>query len=149
MVNEEKIKSMTKAAAYEKGTEKKNIEITNYFRTDYMGLQMIKSALAYTGAFCLFVVIWTMTGTEKLMLQLTHADYVQRLIKNLGILFVAGLIIYEVAVYIYYSWKYRQASQSVDEFQQHLKRINKFYEANEPAEMEIIEMDLSDEEMTL
>ena len=33
MLNEEKIKSMTKAAAYEKGPEKENIEINHYFST--------------------------------------------------------------------------------------------------------------------
>ena len=51
MLNEEKVKSMTKAAAYEKGPEKKNIEIGSYFRGDYLGLHMVKSALAYTLAF--------------------------------------------------------------------------------------------------
>ena len=147
MLNEEKIKSMTKAAAYEKGSEKKNIEITNYFRSDYIGLQMIKSAVAYTVAFCVLVAIWGMTGTEELMLQLTHADYIQRLIRVLIILFVTGLIFYETAIYIYYSWKYRRASVSVEKFQSHLKRINKFYETQESADEEIIELDLTDEEM--
>lgn len=147
MLNEEKIKSMTKAAAYEKGPEKKNIEISNYFRSDYMGLQLIKSAIAYTVSFCLIVGIWTMTGTEELMLQLTHADYIQRLLKLLAVLFVAGLLVYEIAVYIYYSWKYRKAAVSVDKFQSHLKKINKFYDKQEIQEEEIVDLDVSDEEM--
>lgn len=149
MLNEEKIKSMTKAAAYEKGPEKKNIEITNYFQNDYRGLQLIKSGIAYVVAFCLLVVIWGMTDTEALMLQLTHAEYFQRLLKILGILFVAGLIVYEVIICIYYSWKYRRASASVDEFQQHLKKINKFYETQESADERVAEIDLADEEMTI
>ena len=149
MLNEEKIKSMTKAAAYEKGPEKKNIQITSYFRTDYMGLQLIKSAIAYVVAFCLIVVIWGMTDTENLMLQLTHGDYVQSLLKKLVILFVAGLVIYEVAVYIYYSWRYQRALASVGEFQSHLKKINKFYDTQGSADEEIIEMDLTDGEMTI
>lgn len=149
MLNEEKIKSMTKAAAYERGPEKKNIEITTYFRTDYMGLQLMKAGISYAVAFCLIVIIWGMTGTEELMLQLTHADYVQHLLKILAILFAAGLVIYEVAVYIYYSWKYQRALTSVEKFQSHLKKINKFYETQESADEEIKEMDRADEEMTL
>ena len=149
MLNEEKIKSMTKAAAYEKGPEKKNIEITNYFRTDYMGLQLIKSGIAYAAAFCLIVVIWGMMNTEELMLQLTHAEFFQRISKILAVVFVAGLAVYEIIVYIYYTWKYRRASASVDEYQHHLKKINKFYETQESADEKIAEIDLTDEEMTV
>lgn len=149
MLNEEKIKSMTKAAAYEIGPEKKNIQITSYFRTDYIGLQLIKSAIAYVVAFCLIVVIWGMTDTQNLMLQLTHGDYVQSLLKKLAVLFIAGLVIYEVAVYVYYSWKYRRALVSVEKFQAHLKKINKFYETQESADEELTKIDLPDEEMTI
>ena len=149
MLNEEKIKSMTKAAAYEKGPEKENIEINHYFRSDYLGLQLIKAALAYIVAFGLLVMIWFMMGTEELMLQLTHADYLQRLFKIMVLLFGVGLIVYEIIVYIYYSWKYRRTMESVDEYQKHLKDINKFYETQESAEQEIVEPDLTDEENEL
>ena len=147
MLNEEKIKSMTKAAAYEKGPNKKNIEISNYFRSDYMGLQMIKSAIAYTVSFFLIVGIWAMTGTEELMLQMTHADYIQQLLKKLAILFGSGLFIYEIALYIFYSWKYHKAVVSVEKFQSHLKKINKFYDKQEVSGEEIIDLDVLDEEI--
>mgnify|MGYP003303337420 CR=1 FL=1 len=51
MLNEEKVRHMTKAAAYENGPEKKNIGISDYFRGDYLGLQLVKSGIAYTFAF--------------------------------------------------------------------------------------------------
>ena len=47
MLNEEKVRHMTKAAAYENGPEKKNIGISDYFRGDYLGLQLVKSGIAY------------------------------------------------------------------------------------------------------
>ena len=148
MLNEEKVKSMTKAASYEKGPERKNLEITNYYKRDYIGLQMIKSAIAYTVVFCLLVALWSVTDTEQLMLQLTHADYFQKLLKILVIIFLVGLVLYEAGVYIYFSWVYKTALASVERFQAHLKKISKFYETEESAE-EIIELDLPDEEMTL
>ena len=83
MLNEEKIKSMTKAAAFENGTEKENLKINQYFRSDYVGLQLIKSLIAYIVAFCLIVTIWIMIGTEEIMLQLTHGEYLQKLSKVL------------------------------------------------------------------
>ena len=134
MINEEKVKYMTKAAVYENGPEKKNISIDSYFRSDYLGLQMVKSALAYTGAFCILTAIWAMSRIEEITLKLTQASYLSHLIKTLLILFAAGLILYEIAVYIYYLKKYQNAKQSVKGFHHYLKKIHKFYEAEESVE---------------
>ena len=67
MLNIEKVKSMTKAAAYESGPEKKNIEISDYFRTDYLGLHMVKSGIAYAVSFVIIAAIWFMGKTEDVM----------------------------------------------------------------------------------
>jgi hypothetical protein len=134
MLNIEKVKSMTKAAAYESGPEKKNIEISDYFRTDYLGLHMVKSGIAYAVSFVIIAGIWFMGKTEDIMLMLTKADYLESLIKTLIILFVAGLAAYEILVYIYYSYKYAKAKKSVKGYHSHLKQIHKFYEEQEKTE---------------
>lgn len=149
MLNEEKIKGMTKAAAFEKGTEKENLKINQYFRSDYLGLQMIKSLFAYVVAFGLFIAIWMMMGSEELMLQLTQAEYLQKMWKILLVIFVAGLILYEGAVYIYYSRKYRLMKTNIEEYQKYLKSINKFYDTEESAGDEVTEINLADEESML
>lgn len=128
MLNQEKVKSMTKAAAYEKGPEKKNIEISSYFRGDYIGLQLVKSGIAYALTYLIILAIWAMVKMEELMLMLSHADYLQNLIKTLILLFIVGLVIYEGAVYAYYSHKYKKAKQSVKGYDSYLRKIHKFYE---------------------
>lgn len=139
MLNHEKVKSMTKAAAYENGPEKKNIEISNYFRADYLGLQMVKSAMAYTVSFCILIALWAMSRMEELMLGISRADFLQGIIKILILLYVSGLILYEIATYIYFSRKYQKAKNSVSEFYGHLKNIHKFYEKEDSDELTIIE----------
>ena len=134
MLNIEKVKNMTKAAAYESGPEKKNIEISDYFRTDYIGLHMVKSGIAYAVTFVIIAAIWFMGKTEDIMLMLTKADYLESLIKTIVVLFAAGLVAYEILVYIYYSYKYRDAKKSVKGYQAHLKQIHKFYEDQEKTE---------------
>lgn len=134
MLNEEKVKCMTKAAAYENGPHKKNIRIDSYFRGDYIGLQMVKSGIAYTAAFFIIVAMWAMTRIEELMLKVSRAAYLESMIKILIVLFVCGLVLYEIAVYAYYSRKYQSAKKSVKGFHAYLKRIHKFYEAEESAE---------------
>ena len=134
MLNIEKVKSMTKAAAYESGPEKKNIEISDYFRTDYLGLHMVKSGIAYAVSFVIIAGIWFMGKNEDIMLMLTKADYLESLIKTAVILFVAGLVAYEILVYTYYSYKYRNAKKSVRGYHSHLKQIHKIYMEQEKTE---------------
>ena len=134
MLNIEKVKSMTKAAAYESGPEKKNIEISDYFRTDYLGLHMVKSGIAYALSFVIIAGIWFMGKTEDIMLMLTKTDYLESLIKMLVVLFVAGLVAYEILVYCYYSYKYRNAKKSVRGYHSHLKQIHKIYMEQEKTE---------------
>lgn len=144
MLKQEKVKYMTKAAAYENGSEKKNIKIDSYFRGDYIGLQLVKSGIAYTIAFCVLVAIWVIGRIEELMLLLSDGSYLEGIIKILVILYAVGLVFYEIAVYVYYSKKYQNAKQSVKTFHTHLKQIYKFYE-----EEESIENSTADEENTL
>lgn len=150
MLNEEKIKSMTKAAAYENGPEKKNIGISSYYRADYLGLQLVKSAVAFTISFCILAAMWAMGRMEELMLMLSRGEYLERLLKTLGVLFAAGLVMYEIAVYFYYSSRYQRAKKSVGGFHARLKQIHKFYEAQESSgEKAAAEKQPEDEENTL
>ena len=148
MLNEEKVKSMTKAAAYEKGPEKKNIEIGNYFRGDYVGLHMVKSALAYTVAFVIIVGMWASGQLEEMMLMISRPDYLKNIIKTMIIAYVSGMVVYQIAVCSYYSYRYRQAKKSLKGYDSHLKKIHKFYESQNSAET-LEEINAADEENTL
>lgn len=135
MLNIEKVKSMTKAASYEAGPEKKNIKISDYFRTDYIGLQMLKSGVAYTVSFAVLAAVWAMGSMEELMLMLTRAGYLERLVKVMILLFAAGLVAYETAVYAYYSSKYGNVKKSIKGYHSYLKQIYKFYQDQENTEI--------------
>lgn len=149
MLNQEKVKSMTKAAAYENGPEKKNIQISSYFRGDFLGLQMIKSAIAYVVVFCIIIVIWAMGRIDELMLMISRSEYLESLIKTLVVLFVSGLVVYECVTYIYFASRYEKAKRSLKGYQAHLKKIHKFYETQESADISEKKEITADEEKTL
>lgn len=148
MLNEEKVKHMTKAAAYENGPEKKNIGISGYFRGDYLGLQLVKSGIAYTIAFLILVAMMAVGRMEELMLMISRPEYLESLIKNILVLYAAGLVMYEIAIYTYYTMKYRHAKKSVKGFHDHLKNIHKFYETRETADT-ILDLDHEADEETI
>lgn len=150
MLNEEKIKYMTKAASYEKRAEHKNIEIGNFYRTDYIGLQMIKSALAYTASFAALAALWASGRMEKLMLGISRKEYLNRLLLLGGTLFLAGLLVYEIATWIYFTRKYREAKESVAKYNGYLKHIRGFYQEQGTGEIPaaVAEKEKTDEERT-
>lgn len=149
MLNEKKIKYMTKAAAYETGAEKKNIEICNFYRTDYLGLQMLKSAAAYTVSFALLAFLWAVGRMEELMNGISRTDYFGNLLKIAAALYIAGLLLYEIAVYWYFSWKYQKAKECAAKYNRHLKHIREFYETQESVESPVVAKEKTDEEKTL
>ena len=147
MLNIEKVKSMTKAAAYESGPEKKNLEIDSFYRGDFLGLHMIKSGIAYTLSFVVLFAVWCMSVMEELMLMITRAGYLESLVRTILILYVSGLAVYEILIYAYHSLKYEQARKSVKSFYMQLRSIDKFYEKEESVIEEITEIHLTDEEI--
>ena len=54
MIDEERVKQMTKMAIYEEGEGKQYVPMTQYFRHDYVGKEMVKSVILGTFAFALF-----------------------------------------------------------------------------------------------
>ena len=67
MLSEEKIIRMTKLAAFEKREGKKNLNIVNYYRNDYIGFQVLKSIIAVTISFVAVFALYLFYNFEALM----------------------------------------------------------------------------------
>ena len=65
MVNEERIKLMTRMAAYEKEGHKKNQKRVSYFKSDYISMQMLKSVIATTIAFGIMFGLYVLYDFES------------------------------------------------------------------------------------
>lgn len=55
MINEEKVKIMTKLAMYEQGKGRKYLPVSRYYRSDYIGLALIKNFFLVTIGYALIV----------------------------------------------------------------------------------------------
>ena len=64
MLNEERIKLMTKMASYEANEGKRNVAIGSYFRGDYISLQVIKSIVSATIAFAICFALFVFYDFE-------------------------------------------------------------------------------------
>ena len=57
MINEEKVKVMNKLAMYEKREAKRYLTVSKYFRSDYIGLALIKNFFLVSIAYVLIMAV--------------------------------------------------------------------------------------------
>ena len=65
MLDERRIKLMTRMASYEDTEGKKMIPISHYFRSDYVGFNMAKTAVSVTIAFGIVLGIYIFCNISK------------------------------------------------------------------------------------
>ena len=130
MLNEEKIKIMNKLAMYEQGEGKKYLPVSRYYRSDYIGLALIKNFFLVTIGYCLILAGIAAYFGEYLVDNIHKMDLVA-VGRNAVIGYVVVLVDFSVATYIQYSVKYHKAKKSVKEYYQELTQLNKIYSREE------------------
>ena len=130
MLIEEKIKIMNKLAMYEQGEGKKYLPVSRYYRSDYIGLALIKNFFLVTIGYCLILAGIAAYFGEYLVDNIHKMDLVA-VGRNAVIGYVVVLVVFSVATYIQYSVKYHKAKKSVKEYYQELTQLNKIYSREE------------------
>ena len=129
MINEEKVILMTKMASYEEHEGKESMKIYNYFREDYIALQVLKSVFCATIAFGLIFALYIFYDFEVFMQDIYKVDlvsYAKTVLTYYGITVVVyGAICYGVCAY-----RYAKARRSLKLYYQNLKKLNSLYEEN-------------------
>ena len=74
MISEQRVKLMTRLAAYEQKEGKKNEEIGSYFRDDYISFQILKSVIYGPMAFLLVVGLIVLYDSELFMSDIYKID---------------------------------------------------------------------------
>lgn len=130
MLNEEKVKVMNKLAMYEKGEGRKYLPVSKYYRSDYIGLALIKNFFLVTIGYVLLLAGAAAYFGDYLMENIHKMDLI-----TLGIYvllgYVAALLVYSLLTYIQYSVKYHRAKKSVKQYYIELTRLEKMYEREE------------------
>ena len=124
MVNEEKVILMTKLASYEQGEGKKYVNITRYFRTDYITAQMLKSIIAGIVAFVTIVGVYLFYSFEVIMENIYNMDVVA-FGKTIGRYFVICMGVYLVISYALAVYRYTHARKSLKLYYANLKKLEK------------------------
>lgn len=127
MLNEEKIRLMTKAAAYESGEGKKALAMNRYFRGDYISINLIASWISFTIAFGICVAAWAFYHMEDLMESINTVD-LPAMGKHFVFLYLGLLAVYQLIHYVIYHIRYQKNRKSLAVYHQILKQISHIYQ---------------------
>ena len=115
MINEEKVKIMTKIAMYEQGSGRKYLPISRYYRSDYIGLALIKNFFLVTIGYILVIAAVSVYFGEYL-LENIHKMNLMAVGAYIIIGYIVVLAAYSVVTYIQYSVRYYRAKKSVKQY---------------------------------
>lgn len=129
MLNEERIILMTKLASYESGEGKKNTAIGSYFRSDYIGMQVVKSIISATIAFFILFALYVLYDFETFMLEVYKMDLFD-FAKNILILYGVFVIGFAVLTYVLYTYRYNKVKKNLKNYYNNLKKLASMYDKN-------------------
>lgn len=127
MLNEERIRLMTRMASYEENEGKKNVSIGSYFRSDYISLQVLKSVISATVAFVLLCGAAVLYDFEVFMQDIYKEDLLAAG-KKILIYYIIFVAVYAVISYVVYSYRYNKARKSLRQYYNNLKQLSLLYE---------------------
>lgn len=126
MLNEERIILMTQLAAYEVNEGKRNVKIGNYFRSDYIAVQVLKSVVSASIAFALVFALYIFYDFENFMQDLYKMDLIA-FARDVLIRYGISVVIYGVLTYIVCTYRYSRVRRSLKRYYHNLKKLNSMY----------------------
>lgn len=127
MLNEERIRLMTKMASYEANEGRKNVSIGSYFRGDYIGLQVIRAVISGTVGFFIAFGMYILYNFEELMADIYKMDLLQ-FGKKVIIAYLGVIVLYTVVSYCVYTYRYTKAKKSLKRYYNNLKKLSYLYD---------------------
>ena len=127
MINEEKVRAMTRLTIYEEGKGKNFIPIGEYYKSDYVFKRMTAGFFSGTIAFAIIALLAVSYGFDSTVNSLVSLD-LNRLIMIAVLCYLVFMLFYMGACYIICAKMYKKAEKSLKSYERALKRLENMYE---------------------
>lgn len=126
MLNENKIKMMTKMAIYEKNEGRQMLKNSRYFKGDYVAFGVLRTLIATTFAYIIIVILYALCNLEKLVSDMNSMDYAS-VGKRLGLYYILMLAAYAVIGAFVYTYQYNRSRKGLKKYFSRLNKLERFY----------------------
>lgn len=113
-------------ASYEANEGKRNVAIGSYFRSDYIGWQVLKSIISATIAFVVVFAMYIFYDFEVFMMDIYKMDLMEFARRILRI-YLQTIVVYAVISYVVYTVRYSRAVKSLKLYHMNLRRLAELY----------------------
>ena len=130
MVNEERIKQLYKIAIYEQTEEKEHRQAGQYYRSDYIGKEIVKSFFTGSIAYLIMVALWMISNWDMVLHQINTLEIIDTVVV-IVVLYVMFLMIYLFATALVYYYRYKNSKKKLDGYVESLKAAHVMFEREE------------------
>lgn len=134
MINEERVKQLYKLALYDKNEEKQNRQMGQFYRSDYIGKEMIKSIFTGTLAYGCFLILWLLSSWDDVLDSINNLEIVNS-VAGFIVWYLLFMVIYLAATYVVYRARYEAGKKKLKNYTSDLKDAHKMYEREEKLKM--------------
>ena len=133
MLNEEKIRLMTKVTIYEKNEELSDLALSRFYKEDYVKYCCLKTLVATTLCYWMCIGVYLLLNFEQVLNNLNEMDYF-KVITKLMMGYVVSMAVFYVYGFVVYSYKFMKARPRLLRYNRNLKKLIKIYEQEEAHE---------------
>ncbi len=128
MLDEEKVILMTRMTAFIDREGKKNDAINSYFRSDYVGFNIIKSVISATIVYCIFLATYVLCNFEEVLSNVYNTENLLSVGRRCLIYYLLLVGVYSLVTYVIYSVRYTKMRKSMKTYYGNLKKLARMYE---------------------
>lgn len=126
MLNEKRVITMSKMAMYSKGKKKQSIQVTSFYKVDYIIFQTIMAILWATVGYLILVCGYMFLHMDAIIADLSF-DLMKEMVIYILTAYAVFILAFGTVSAIFYEWKYSNALKISKKYYQSLGVLNAVY----------------------
>lgn len=129
LLNENKVKMMTKMAIYEKNEGKKMLKTAKYYKSDFIAFGVLKNIIAVTFAYIIIVMLYALCNIEKMIADISSINYA-KVGGKIAIYYIVMLVAFSIIAGFVSSYQYEHSRKGLKRYFSRLNKLERFYKVH-------------------
>lgn len=127
MINQEKVKDMTKMAVYESHGGDKELSVSAYRCKDYVALQLLKSFILGTVSYGIILLFYLLIHLD-IVENLNTFARIHRFILTVGVTYIVFMVVFLAITFIWARKRHKVCDEHARSYSQELNRVARSYQ---------------------